>query len=88
MPRPPRSRRPAPGGWVWGVGTDWTAARSRTVGAGQTLVDQYLSPSGDTYWLQRTNAQTPAAGTAVTINDTAPTADKWDLALVEVLPAP
>ena len=77
-----------PGGWVWGVGTDWTAARSRTVGTGQTLVDQYLSPSGDTYWLQRANAQTPGAGTAVTINDTAPTVDMWDLALVEVLPAP
>ncbi|GAA4138244.1 galactose oxidase-like domain-containing protein [Leifsonia shinshuensis] len=76
------------GSWVWGVGTDWTAARARTVGAGQTLVDQYLSPSGDTYWLQRTNAPTAAAGTAVTINDTAPTTDLWDLALVEILPAP
>lgn len=76
------------GGWVWGVGTDWSSARSRTVGTGQTLIDQYLSPSGDTYWLQRTNTQTPAAGTAVTINDTAPTVDMWDLAVVEVLPAP
>ncbi|MGO4534939.1 galactose oxidase-like domain-containing protein [Leifsonia sp. 2MCAF36] len=76
------------GSWIWGVGTDWSSARARTVGAGQTLVDQYLSPSGDTYWLQRTNAQTTAAGTAVTVNDTAPTNDMWDLALIEVLPAP
>ncbi|WP_158867385.1 galactose oxidase-like domain-containing protein [Leifsonia sp. AG29] len=76
------------GSWVWGVATDWSTAHARTVGTGQTLVDQYLSPSGDTYWLQRTNAVTPTAGTAVTINDTAPTTDMWDLALVEVLPAP
>jgi hypothetical protein len=76
------------GSWVWGVGTDWSTAHARTVGSGQTLVDQYLSPSGDTYWLQRTSAATPAAGTAVPINDTAPTTDMWDLALIEVLPAP
>ncbi|WP_434315703.1 galactose oxidase-like domain-containing protein [Leifsonia sp. P73] len=76
------------GSWVWGVGTDWTAARARTTGPGQTLVDQYLSPSADTYWLQRTTTPTATAGTAVTINDTAPTTDQWDLALIEVLPAP
>ncbi|WP_258046262.1 galactose oxidase-like domain-containing protein [Leifsonia shinshuensis] len=76
------------GSWVWGAGTDWSTAHARTVGAGQTLVDQYLSPSGDAYWLQRTNTPTATTGTAVTINDTAPTTDMWDLALVEILPAP
>jgi hypothetical protein len=76
------------GSWVWGAGTDWSTAHARTVGAGQTLVDQYLSPSGDTYWLQRTNTLTAATGTAVTINDTAPTTDLWDVALIEILPAP
>jgi hypothetical protein len=76
------------GSWVWGVGTDWSTATARTVGPNQTLVDQFLSPAGDTYWVQRQNTQTPAAATPVTINDTAPTADRYNLALVEVLAAP
>jgi chitodextrinase len=75
------------GGWVWGVGEDWDKATARTIGPGQTLVDQFLSPSGDTFWTQRQTSPTPAAGTNVTINDTAPTADRWDVAIVEVLPA-
>lgn len=75
------------GSWVWGVGEDWDGATARTVGSGQTLVDQFLSPSGDTFWTQRQTATTSAAGTTVTINDTAPTTHRWDLALVEVLPA-
>jgi hypothetical protein len=75
------------GGWVWAVGNDWDSAIGRTVGPEQTLVDQYLSPSGDTFWVQRQSAATPVAGTTVTINDTAPTADRWNLALVEIPPA-
>lgn len=74
--------------WVWGVGADWSNATGRTAGAGQTVVDQYLAPVGDTYWVQRTSATTPAAGTAVTLNDTAPTGDMWDLAAIEVVAAP
>ncbi|WP_270888966.1 galactose oxidase-like domain-containing protein [Pedococcus sp. 5OH_020] len=76
------------GSWVWGVGTDWSTATSRTVGTGQTLVDQFLAPAADTYWVQRQNAPTPASGTAVTINDTGPVGDRYDLALVEVLASP
>jgi chitodextrinase len=75
------------GSWVWGVGADWDKPASRTVGPGQTLVDQFLSPSGDTFWVQRQTAPTPNAGTTVTINDTVPTGDRWDLALVEVRPS-
>jgi Domain of unknown function (DUF1929)/Bacterial Ig domain len=75
------------GSWVWGVGEDWDRAVSHTPGAGQTIVDQFLSPSGDTFWTQRQTATTPAAGTAVAINDTAPTNDRWDLTLAEVRPA-
>jgi chitodextrinase len=75
------------GSWVWGVGEDWDKATARTIGPGQTLVDQFLSPSGDTFWTQRQTSPTPTAGTTVVLNDTAPTADRWDLALVEVRPA-
>jgi hypothetical protein len=75
------------GGWVWAVGNDWDNAIARTVGPGQTLVNQFLSPSGDTFWVQRQAEPTPAGGTTVVINDTAPTTDRWNLALVEVPPA-
>ena len=76
------------GSWVWAVGTDWSASLARTVGPNQTLVDQYFPPAGDTYWLQRQNSPTATAGTTVTINDTSPITDRWNLALIEVLAAP
>ena len=38
-------------------------------------------------WVQRQTAATPFGGTPVTLNDTAPTNDRWNLAAVEVLPA-
>jgi hypothetical protein len=33
------------------------------------------------------SALTPLSGTNVTINDTAPTGDQWNLSIVEILPA-
>jgi len=74
--------------WVWGVGTDWANAIARTIGTGQTMVQQYLAPVGDTYWVQRRTATTPTSGTTVTINDTAPTTDMWNLSICEILPRP
>ncbi|MGO9211040.1 MAG: N,N-dimethylformamidase beta subunit family domain-containing protein [Terriglobales bacterium] len=74
--------------WVIGVGSDWDNATSRTVGANQTMVHQYLATIGDTYWVQRQTSTTPASGTVVTINDTAPTGDLYNLSICEVLPAP
>ena len=76
------------GSWVFGVGNDYDNPTARTVGANQVLVHQYLTPTGDTYWMQRQSNVTPVAGTAVTINDTAPTADRYNLSLCEILPAP
>jgi hypothetical protein len=75
------------GSWTWAVGTDWSSATNHTVGTGQTRVDQYLASVGDTYWVQRQTNTTPTAGTSVPINDTTPTADQWDLALIEIRPA-
>ena len=74
--------------WVWGIGVDWANAISRTVGSGQTMVQEFLAPAGDTYWVQRRTTTTSAAGTVVTINDTAPTTDRWNLSIVEILPRP
>ncbi|WP_144658627.1 galactose oxidase-like domain-containing protein [Paenarthrobacter nicotinovorans] len=76
------------GSWVWGVGTDWSNPIARTPGSNQTLVDQFLAPAGDTYWVQRQNSATPSNGTSVTINDTSPTTDRWNLAIIEVAAAP
>ncbi len=70
--------------WVFGVGVDWDNATARTVGPSQTMVHQYLAPIGDAYWVQRQTAVTPTSGTSVTINDTAPTTDRYNLAIVEV----
>jgi len=75
---------------VFGVGDDPTAKVARTVGANQSLVHQLLcSVTGQTctLWVQQVPTLVPAVGTSVTINDTAPTADAYNLSLVEVRPA-
>lgn len=73
-----------PDSQVFAVGNDWTASIPRTVGPNQSLISQSTDAAGDTYWVQDQNAPTPTAGTAVTINDTAPTSDRWNLALIEI----
>ncbi|GFO56251.1 hypothetical protein GMSM_32580 [Geomonas sp. Red276] len=71
--------------WVFGVGNDWTSYTSRTVGANQTMVHQFLSSgTWDAYWVQRQTSAIASSGTAVTINDTAPTGNMWNLAAVEI----
>jgi len=69
---------------VVGVGNDYDNAVARTLGSGQKLVHQFLTPAGDTYWVQMSSAVTPTAGSTVTINDTAPTGDQYNLAIAEV----
>jgi chitodextrinase len=75
------------GSWVWGAGNDYDNATARTVGSSQVIVDQMLASVGDTYWVQRQAAATPAKGTVVTLDDTAPTTDRWNMAAIEILPA-
>jgi len=74
------------GSWVVGVGNDYDNAISRTPGSGQRLVHQFLTPTGDTYWVQMQNTTTPKSGTTVSINDTAPTTDRYNLSICEILP--
>ncbi|HMF95665.1 MAG TPA: Ig-like domain-containing protein [Vicinamibacterales bacterium] len=70
---------------VLGVGTDWDGAITRTLDAGQTMVHQYLaSVVGDTYWVQRTTTAVAAVGTTVTIGDTAPSDDRYNLSICEI----
>jgi len=73
--------------WVFGVGNDWDRAIARTPGSNQTIVHQYLATVGDTYWVQRQNNPSPMVGMQVFINDTQPTTDRYNLSIVEVLPA-
>lgn len=72
---------------VYGVGTDWDNAIARTPGTNQSLVHQFLATVGDTYWVQKLNTPVAASGTSVTINDTAPVADRYNLFICEILPA-
>jgi hypothetical protein len=74
--------------WVFGVGNDYDNAIARVPGSNQTLVHELLASVGDTYWVQRQNSPTILSGTSVTINDTSPTGDRYNLATCEVLPAP
>jgi hypothetical protein len=73
---------------VVGVGFDWDGAAARTLGPGQTMIHQYLRANIGTFWMQRRSTITPASGTTVTINDTAPTNHRYNLTICEVLAAP
>lgn len=76
------------GSTVWGVGHDWTHAAAVTAAGGQALVSEFLDTSvHDTSWTQQTAAAS-SAGTTIGLADTGPTADRWDMAAVEVVPAP
>ena len=70
---------------IFGVGNDWDHAIARTPGPDQALVHQYLAPVDDTYWVQRVVPAIPASGTSVTLGDVAPTSDRWNLAVVEIV---
>ncbi len=71
--------------WVLGVGNDFDNAVTRSIPTGQTLLHQDLTSTGDTYWVQMLASAVAAAGTTVAINDTAPTKDRYNLAIAEVL---
>jgi len=71
---------------VYMVGNDWDGAVARTLPPGQVLLDQWLDTgTGDTFWNQQTNQPTGAAGSMVTMNDTAPTNHQWNAAAVELI---
>ncbi len=71
---------------VFGVGSDWSSATSHIPGENQLILRQGLdSLAGKTYWTQYTSHITGPAGELVTLNDTSPTSDQWNMAAVEVL---
>ncbi len=73
---------------VWAVGNDGVHATAHNVGPGQTLVNEDLTSTPSTFWVQsRTNASanTAGGGATVTINDKAPTAEPFNLVVVEII---
>jgi Bacterial Ig domain/Lysyl oxidase len=78
----------AAGSLSYAVGNDYDNAVGRTVDTGQQLIGQWIdTATGDTYWVQGTSAGATAAGQHLTLGDTAPTGDQWNLAAAEVTPA-
>jgi len=76
-----------PGSTVWAVGHDWDHAIHRTPNPGQALIHEYVDNRvHDTFWVQDTEATIPEAGTVVTMGDSHPTTDRWELAVVEISP--
>jgi hypothetical protein len=74
-----------PGSLVFAVGHDWDNAIGRTLAPNQTMLYQNVDTAvGDTAWSQYTTAVIPGALVPVTMSDTAPTGDQWDLAAVEL----
>jgi Domain of unknown function (DUF4082)/Bacterial Ig domain/Fibronectin type III domain/Lysyl oxidase len=73
------------GSLVFAVGNDYDSATARTLGSNQVMLHQSLDTgTGDTYWSQYTGQVIGAAGSTVTLNDTAPTNDQWNMAAVEL----
>ena len=71
---------------VFAAGNDWDRAATRKLPVGWVMLDQWLNTgTGDTYWSQYTNHPTGKAGSKITVSDTAPTDDSWNLAAVELV---
>lgn len=71
---------------VFAVGNDWDRAVARQLPVGWVFLDQLLNvQTGDTFWSQYTNQPTGAAGSTVSVADTQPTGDHWNLAAVELV---
>lgn len=74
--------------WVWGTIWDWSNNVTPTIPGTQTQRDIFNdSTNGDSGWVQYQTALTATSGTSVTLNDTAPTADNFNLVIIEILPA-
>jgi beta-lactam-binding protein with PASTA domain len=77
------------GSLVYAVGNDWDRAVARVLGPGQAMVHQFVDTAvGDTFWVQQRVGAVASPGTVVQLNATAPTNDRWNFAIVEIVPKP
>jgi hypothetical protein len=75
------------GGFVYGVGNDWDNSIARTLSADQTMVHQWVDTGvGDTFWVQARAGVTGNQGSSVQLTDVSPTGDRWNFAIVEIVP--
>jgi hypothetical protein len=75
------------GAFVYGVGEDWDRALSRSLSGGQTMVHEWVDTgTRDTDWVQALTGTAGPAGTSVQIAVTGPTTDRWNFAIVEIVP--
>jgi hypothetical protein len=74
------------GSLIYGVGNDWDNALARVIGLNQKMDNQWLdNGTGDTYWVQnQTYPPLIPAGASMTLNDSAPTNDRWNFVAVEL----
>jgi hypothetical protein len=72
--------------YVYGVGVDWGHYILRTPGAGQVILSQPTDKDADkeTFWVQMVTKVVPNSATSVTLNDTKPTADHYDMVVVDI----
>src|SRR6185503_9173312 len=78
------------GSRVYSVANDSSRGSARTMGPNQTMVRQVILDGGgvkQTFWVQTLTNAIADVGTLATINDTAPTADRWNIAAIEILAA-
>ena len=68
---------------VVGVGFDWDSADPRVPDINQTLIRQ-AGTRNAAVWVQSRDSATPNTGTTVTINDTDPNYDRYNLSIVEI----
>jgi hypothetical protein len=67
-----------------GVGSDYTSATGRTLLAGQSMVNQMLASTGDTYWVQKLT-DTSNTPSTLPFGTSAPSGSrKWNFAAVEI----
>jgi hypothetical protein len=73
-----------PSSWVLGVSSDWSAAGLGTVGSGQTMIDEDNVVGQYSAHIWRQTSTTPASGTSVTMNLTAPSAEQFNQLAIEL----
>jgi hypothetical protein len=72
---------------VWAVGNDGAHATTHKAATGQRIVNQDLTSTPSTSWVQSLIDPTPDianGGTLATINDKTPTADPYNLVVIEI----
>lgn len=70
--------------WVFAVASDWAQAGLGTAGTSQTIIDEDDVAGQYSAHIWRQNSTTPASGTSVTMNLTAPAAQQYNELAIEV----